>query len=86
MLLRRVHTKSMAVTIQVRNVPGEVHRKLKERAALAGMSLSAYVLAELQSGLEQPTIDELIRRLRTREPVSVRPSPADIIREQRGPL
>lgn len=76
----------MAATIQVRNVPEEVHRKLKARAAQAGMSLSAYVLAELQSGFEQPTIDELIQRLRTRERVSVRPRPADMIRELRGPL
>ena len=76
----------MAATIQVRNVPEDVHRKLKARAAQAGMSLSAYALAELQSGLEQPTIAELIQRLKTREPVSVRPRPADIIRERRGPL
>lgn len=73
----------MATMIQVRNVPEEVHRKLKARAALAGMSLSAYALAELQSGLERPTTDELMKRLRSRERVSVRPNPADLIREQR---
>lgn len=64
-------------------MPEEVHRKLKARAALAGMSLSAYALAELQSGLERPTTDELMKRLRSRERVSVRPKPADLIREQR---
>ena len=69
--------------IQVRNVPDEVHRKLKARAALAGMSLSAYALAELQRGLERPTTDELMQRLRSRVPVSVRPRPADVIREER---
>ena len=69
--------------IQVRNVPDEVHRKLKNRAALAGMSLSAYALAELRSCLDRPTTDELIQRLRTRVPVSVRPRPADAIREER---
>lgn len=69
--------------IQVRNVPDEVHRKLKARAALAGMSLSAYALAELRSGLERPTTDELMQRLQSRERVSVRPRPADLIREQR---
>ena len=74
----------MAATIQVRNVPEEVHRKLKARAARAGMSLSAYALAELQSGLERPTTDELMRRLRSREQVSLRSRPADLIREQRG--
>lgn len=69
--------------IQVRNVPDEVHRKLKSRAALAGMSLSAYALAELQSCLDRPTTDELILRLKARVPVSVRPRPADAIREER---
>ena len=73
----------MATMIQVRNVPEEVHRKLKARAARAGMSLSAYALAELQSGLERPTTDELMQRLRSREPVSARTRPADLIREQR---
>lgn len=63
--------------IQVRNVPDEVHRKLKSRAALAGMSLSAYTLAELQSCLDRPATDELIQRLRARVPVSVHPRPAN---------
>jgi plasmid stability protein len=34
--------------IQIRNVPEALHRKLKSRAALAGMSLSDYLLAELR--------------------------------------
>jgi plasmid stability protein len=29
----------MAVMVQIRNVPDELHRKLKARAALAGMSI-----------------------------------------------
>lgn len=76
----------MATMIQMRNVPEEVHRKLKARAARACMSLSslsAYALAELQSGLERPTTDELMQRLRSRGPVSARTRPADLIREQR---
>ena len=73
----------MATMIQVRNVPDEAHRRLKARAALAGMSLSAYALAELQRGLERPTTDELMQRLRSRVPVAVHPSPADVIRQDR---
>ena len=69
--------------IQVRNVPDDVHRKLKARAALAGMSLSAYALRELESGLERPTTAELMQRLRSREPVQVSPSAAAVIREER---
>ena len=73
----------MATMIQVRNVPDEVHRRLKARAALAGMSLSAYALAELRRGLDRPTTDELLRRLRSRVPVAVHPRPADLIRQER---
>lgn len=73
----------MAAMIQLRNVPDDVHRKLKATAALAGMSLSAYALAELERGLERPTPVELLQRLKSRIPVSVQPDPADVIRQER---
>lgn len=38
----------MGKTIQVREVPDEVHAELRARAAAAGTSLSDYVLAELE--------------------------------------
>jgi plasmid stability protein len=34
-------------TIQIRNVPDDVHAELRIRAARAGMSLSDYALAQL---------------------------------------
>jgi plasmid stability protein len=37
----------MTATIQIRNVPDALHRRLKSRAALAGMSLSDYLLSEI---------------------------------------
>ena len=49
--------------VQIRNVPDELHRELKARAALAGMSVSEYLLQELRRSLERPTRDELLRRL-----------------------
>jgi plasmid stability protein len=69
--------------IQVRHVPDDVHRTLKSRAALAGMSLSDYVLAELRRLAEQPTMDDVLARLaeRTRPPLPV--SAADVIRHER---
>ena len=73
----------MPTMIQVRNVPDDVHRRLKARAALAGMSLSAYALAELERGLERPTTEELLQRLKSRSPVSVHPNPAGVIRQER---
>ncbi len=49
----------MAKTIHVRNVPDEVHREAKARAAREGISLSAYVLWVLKRSLEVPPIDEV---------------------------
>jgi len=56
----------MARMIQVRHVPEGLHRTLKARAALAGMSLSDYLLAELRQVAERPTLDELRERLHGR--------------------
>lgn len=69
--------------VQIRNVPEEVHRELKARAALAGMSVSEYLLRELQRSLERPTRAELLRRLATRAPARPRPGPAQAVRAER---
>lgn len=49
--------------IQVRNVPDDVHRRLKERAAREGMTLSDLALAELRRSLDRPTRRDLLDRL-----------------------
>jgi len=53
----------MSKIIQLRNVPDALHRTLKARAALAGMSLSDYLLAEIRQIAERPTLAELRERL-----------------------
>src|SRR5262249_49802893 len=53
----------MSKMIQVRNVPDTVHRTLKARAALAGMSLSDFLLAEIRHLAERPSLEELRERL-----------------------
>jgi plasmid stability protein len=70
--------------VQIRDVPDALHRELKARAALAGMSVSEYLLRELRRALERPTREELIRRLTRREPVRPRPKPADAVRAERA--
>jgi plasmid stability protein len=57
--------------VQIRNVPDEVHRQLKARAALAGTSISEYVLREVERSLERPTREELLARLRGRPRVQL---------------
>ena len=54
----------MSKMIQIRNVPDDVHRKLKIRAAKGGMSLSAMLLREVTRLADTPTIEELVERIR----------------------
>jgi antitoxin FitA len=63
--------------IQIRNVPDDVHRTLKVRAAAAGMSLSDYVLREVTRVAQTPTPAELDERIRARSPANV--TTADIL-------
>lgn len=60
----------MSMMIQICNVPDELHRRLKSRAALAGMSLSDYLLNEIRQVAERPTLDELRARLESRSRVT----------------
>ena len=69
--------------IQIRNVPDELHRRLKARAALAGMSLSEYLLREIRQIAQRPTIEEMRVRLHSRSPVATSLSPAQAIRAER---
>jgi plasmid stability protein len=73
----------MDVMIQIRNVPEALHRRLKSRAALAGMSLSDYLLSEIRQVAERPTIVELRARLRGRAETTPSISPADAVRAER---
>jgi len=74
---------SMPVMVQIRNVPDEVHRKLKARAALAGTSISEYLLREIERSLERPTREELLARLRGRQRVEPRESVAEAVAAER---
>jgi len=69
--------------IQVRNMPDELHRKLKSRAALCGMSLSDYLLSEIRQIAEWPTRDELRARLERYPEITLTLSPAEAVRAER---
>ena len=73
----------MSTMIQIRNVPDDIHRKAKARAALAGMTMSEYILQELRKVLERPTRDELLVRIAELPPIEVAPGAADMVREER---
>ncbi len=73
----------MSTMIQIRNVPDALHRKLKSRAALAGMSLSDYLLQQIRTAAEQPTIEEMRARLARRQRVTLSEDTADAVRAER---
>ena len=73
----------MSRMIQLRNVPDSLHRTVKARAAMAGMSLSDYLVAEIRKVAERPTLEELRERLHRREPVRTPVSAARAVRAER---
>lgn len=73
----------MSRMIQVRNVPDALHRTLKVRAAMAGISLSDYLLAEIRQMAERPTLCELRERLQRRQPVAAALTAARAVRSER---
>ena len=76
----------MPRTIQIRNVPDVLHRKLKTRAARCGVSLSTYLLHEIHQIAQKPTMEEMRKRLNQRDPVILPVSAADAVRAERGPI
>jgi antitoxin FitA len=71
----------MPKTIQIRNVPDALHRRLKARAAKAGMSLSKYLLTEIEEIAEKPTLAEIRERLHQHASVST-PLEGELIAQQ----
>lgn len=69
--------------IQIRNVPDALHRRLKSRAALAGMSLSDYLLQQIREVAERPTIEEMRARLARRSAVTLSVDTAEAVRAER---
>lgn len=69
----------MPKMIQVRNVPDSLHRTLKVRSAAAGMTLSDYLLRELQEIAGKPTLEEMFERIERDDPVELDP---DVVVEE----
>lgn len=74
----------MATMIQIRNVPEDFHRRLKQRAALERMSMSDYIMREVGKSLAVPTRKEILDRLRAHPTRAFRRSAAELLREERG--
>lgn len=73
----------MSKMVQIRNVPDELHEKIKVRAAKLGLSMSEYLLREVEKALERPTREELFERLESRDSVEPDETPTEILRRER---
>jgi antitoxin FitA len=68
--------------IQVRNVPDDLHRALKERAAREGTTMSGLILQELPRMAQRPSSSQLLERIQRRAAVGGPPA-AGLIRDDR---
>jgi plasmid stability protein len=73
----------MPKTIQIRNVPDELHSTLKARAAQVGMTLSDVLLSEIEQVAAKPTMKEWLERVAKLEPVDLDEPPEVTIRRMR---
>jgi len=74
----------MGVLIQIKDVPEDVHRTLKSRAALAGVPLSEYLRRLLEEVAAQMSVEELFAELRAGEPLDRDVDSAALVREVRN--
>ena len=73
----------MSKMLRIRNVPDDLHRRLKARSALAGVSMSDYVLREIRKSLTRPTRDEVLARMAELPPIELDPPVAEVLRDER---
>jgi antitoxin FitA len=74
----------MSTMIQIRNVPDGLHRELKSRAALNGMTLSDYLLRELLPLAARPTMHEWLAASGSWEPVESEMSTVEALALERA--
>ena len=69
--------------MQIRNVPPEVSRVMKTRAAAGGQTLSDYLLTEITKLAQRPTIDQMSERI-ARLGRTQASQPADVLAQARS--
>ncbi len=79
-----MHYAAAMVMVQIRGVSETAHRRLKARAALEGKSLSEYLRLEVEQLAALPTLDEIVGRVRARQPVEGEPGAEAIAAERRA--
>jgi len=69
--------------IQIRNVPDKLHRALKARAAMEGVSMSRFILREIERALARPSRKDILQRIAEQGEVYLSRPAADVLREER---
>jgi len=69
----------MSPMIQIRNVPVELHRAAKAKAALAGLTLSELALQALAREVSRPTVAEIAARVRALQPLDDTPPGGELV-------
>ncbi len=78
-----VYARGVAKTIQVRDVPDDVHERLTARAAEQRRSLSELIRAEIVQVARRPTMAEMLERLSDRPLTELPETPADALDRER---
>ncbi|MFT4211561.1 MAG: hypothetical protein QM626_06770 [Microbacterium sp.] len=80
-----LHARTMGCmsSLQIRDVPEDVHRVLKARAAASGRSLSEFALDVLRRESSRPTLEELLERSRLRGTVDIADAAVTSLRAER---
>jgi hypothetical protein len=73
----------MAVHLQIRDLPDEIHQTLRQRAETRGLSLRQYALEVLRDHCQEPTLDEWLDGLSRLTPVSLSTSAAEAVHQSR---
>jgi len=79
----KCYHRNMSISLNVRDVPDQVHATLALRAAQKGMSLRQYTIGVLTEHCALPTIDEWLNGLNALVPVALPISGAEAVRRAR---
>ena len=74
----------MSKTIRIRNVPDALYRKLEERAAQHGRTLTEYLREELAQLASTPTLELSLAKLEALPRMRLDPTPTELLRQARG--
>ncbi|NKC15134.1 MAG: toxin-antitoxin system HicB family antitoxin [Gammaproteobacteria bacterium] len=73
----------MSTLLQVRNIPEELHRRLKARAALEGLSMAQFVIREIERALQRPTRQMVLEAIERQPATMLDEAPAEAVRQER---